>query len=226
METSFAFALILGLVTFAELLVIFFKLRAVDARSKTRADETLREIGRMLDAMGAMRSDFALTRALTTSTPFSMQPRSAALDQPIDLAKMTEVERDRGLTLEMMRPVGLPARAISVNVGAEIVELDADIVARLEALTDDVNAGRAAGTLLAQAIQAGLGQAKEQARDSGNMPVERESDEQTWIIDPSERPARPVDSESEPPKRRANLYPLFRPAVVADVPAPLPPRKR
>lgn len=99
-------------------------------------------------------------------------------------------------------------------------------MARLEALTQDVNSGRAAGAVLEQAIQAGLGEAEEQARPSGDITVERDLDEQTRIPDPSEPSARPVESESAPPERRANLYPLFRPTAAVDVPAPLPPRTR
>jgi hypothetical protein len=67
-----------------------------------------------------------------------------------------------------------------VRIGTEVLELDAETVARIDALTEDLNAGRFDRALFQRVIEAGFDEVSEGARASGEVPVEprdRESDE-------------------------------------------------
>jgi len=83
---------------------------------------------------------------------------------PLDA--MTDSRRSAGLTVAMALPV--VQRQLAVQLGADVVELNAETVARIEALRDDVNAGRLDGSRLHQVIEAGLGVAGDGARESGD----------------------------------------------------------
>jgi hypothetical protein len=75
---------------------------------------------------------------------------------------VTEVERVRP-TVETPPP-------LAVKVGTEVVELDAETIARIDALREDVNAGRTDGRLLQLLIDAGLDKAEQGDRVSGEVP--------------------------------------------------------
>ena len=65
---------------------------------------------------------------------------------------------------------GGSANPLAVKVGTEVVELDADTIARIEALKEDVQAGRTDGHLLQLLIEAGLHKAEHGDRISGEVP--------------------------------------------------------
>jgi hypothetical protein len=113
---------------------------------------------------------------------------------PMPLESMTDSRRTAGLTVAMSLPVierrmvavtreeddeaqarptveVTPSRPLAVKVGAEVVELDAGTVARIEALQEDAKAGRLDGSLLLRVIDAGLSEA-EGPRVSGEAPCE------------------------------------------------------
>ena len=69
--------------------------------------------------------------------------RAGSEPAPIPLDTFTESRRTAGLTVAMELP-----RSLAVQVGGEVIALDADTVARIEALQGDVNAGRVDGALL------------------------------------------------------------------------------
>jgi hypothetical protein len=69
---------------------------------------------------------------------------------------------------------------LAVRIGTEVLELDAETVARIDALAEDLNAGRFDRALLQRVIEAGFDELSEGARVSGEVPVEprdRKSDE-------------------------------------------------
>lgn len=71
---------------------------------------------------------------------------------------------------------------LAVKLGADVVELDAETIARIEALQEDVNVGRIDGRLLQRVIDAGLEQAEHGDRISGEVqrePGGRDPDEPT-----------------------------------------------
>ena len=84
----------------------------------------------------------------------------------VDYVQRTMAAGGEAASSRAEEPTATP-RPLAVHVGAEIVELDADIVARIEALTEDVNAKRVEGPTLARLIQAGLNKVEEEAPDSG-----------------------------------------------------------
>jgi hypothetical protein len=119
------------------------------------------------EQMGAIVQ--ALTRISKGSLPAA--PRSPAPTlAPVELESMTEAQRRQALTIGMVRP-DVP---MAVRVGAEVIELDAETVARIEALQEDVNAGRVDGSLLQRVIDAGLEVVGEGARPSGEHVLARE----------------------------------------------------
>ncbi len=61
-----------------------------------------------------------------------------------------------------------PSRPLAAQIGADVVELDEETVARIEALQDDVNAGRLDGSMLQRVIEAGLDVAGDGAPPSGH----------------------------------------------------------
>ena len=75
---------------------------------------------------------------------------------PIALDQITESQRQRALTVAMKRPLAL-------KVGTEVVELDAETVARIEALTDGVTTGQVDGTMLRRLLDAGINRALSRA---------------------------------------------------------------
>lgn len=106
---------------------------------------------------------------------------------PMRLEAMTDSRRAAGLTVAMKLPVidtrrGLvtwegnvqsrsASQPLSVNVGGEVVDLDADTVARIEALQEYVNAGRHDGTVLQRLVEAGFTVVGEGRRESGDHVV-------------------------------------------------------
>ena len=99
-----------------------------------------------------------------------------------------------GAPLEVMRPGGVPhddaqipppaetRPPLAVKLGAEVVELDAETVARIDALQEDVNVGLVDGRLLQLLIDAGLEKAERGDRISGEVqrePAEDDEDEPT-----------------------------------------------
>lgn len=98
---------------------------------------------------------------------------------------------------------GGPAKAretpspLAVKLGNEVVELDAETIARIDALKEDVNAGRADGHLLQRVIEAGLDKTEQGNRDSGEMQREPEAHE-------ADEPMRdiPADEVMPTPNRK------------------------
>jgi hypothetical protein len=85
-----------------------------------------------------------------------------------------------------------------VKLGAEVVELDAETVARIDASREDVNAGLVDGRLLQLLIDAGLEKAERGDRISGEVqhePEEQDSDEPT-----EDTPADEVPSTQKKPR--------------------------
>lgn len=98
---------------------------------------------------------------VSTAAPARTRQAGSA-PAPIPLDTFTDSRRTAGLTVAMELP-----RPLAVQVGREVVELDADTVARLEALQSDINAGRLDGALLQRVIEAGFDVAADGARESG-----------------------------------------------------------
>ena len=92
--------------------------------------------------------------------------RGGSVAAPIPLDTFTDSRRTAGLTVAMELP-----RSLAVQVGGEVVELDADTVARIEALQGDVKAGRLDGAVLQRVIEAGFEVAGDGAPDSGEHVV-------------------------------------------------------
>lgn len=153
-----------------------------------------RETKRLLENLSALfRKMYEPTlpgrSALVTGAPTNEQQGSTS-SAPVELESMTEPQRRQALTVEMVRPSGFPRSAgsircdaddapmpstveipppLAVKVGAEIIELDAEIVARIEALREDVNAGETAGDLLQRLIEADFTRAEQGDRISGEV---------------------------------------------------------
>ncbi len=89
--------------------------------------------------------------------------RAGSAPAPIPLDTFTDSRRAARLTVAMELP-----RSLTVQMGGEVVELDADTVARIEALQGDVNAGRLDGALLQRVIEAGFDVAGDGAPESGD----------------------------------------------------------
>lgn len=82
----------------------------------------------------------------------------------------SEPQHRQTLTIEMVRPTPEPPQLLAVNIGTEIVELDAETIARIDALKENVNAGRTNGRLVQLLIEAGLAKAEHGDRASGEVP--------------------------------------------------------
>lgn len=190
MESLFALSLfvVLALALVGVLLIL-------DARGERKAlraalDAMQRRAQGQDEQLGAIAQ--ALTRVSRGQLP--TVPRSPApAPAPVELGSMTEAQRRQALTIEMVRP-DLP---MAVRVGAEVIELDAETVARIEALQEDVNAGRVDGSLLQRVIDAGLEVVGEGAPPSGEHALAQEdmgSDgEEPRITDPGdEAPVTPT----------------------------------
>jgi hypothetical protein len=144
----------------------------LDARGERKA------LRAALDAMqrraqGQDEQMGAIAQALTRISKGQLPPaprRPAPASAPVELGSMTEAQRRQALTVEMVRPE-LPMAA---RVGAEVIELDAETVARIEALQEDVNAGRVDGSLLQRVIDAGLEVVGEGAPPPGEHVLARE----------------------------------------------------
>jgi hypothetical protein len=105
----------------------------------------------------------------SAAMPPAWARHGGAAPAPMALDTMTDSRRSAGLTIAMARPE--VQRQLAVQIGAEIVALDAETVARIEALREDVNAGRLDGSTLQRVIEAGLGVAVDGVRESGDHGV-------------------------------------------------------
>jgi len=83
---------------------------------------------------------------------------------------MTEPQRRQALTIEMVRPTIETPRPLAVKLGTEVIELDPETIARIEAVQEAVAAGRDEGHLLQLLIEAGLDNAEQGGRISGEVP--------------------------------------------------------
>lgn len=161
-----------------------------------------RETKRLLENLSALfhrlyGATVPESSALVAEAPAKTR-RGGMTSAPVELESMTEPQRRQALTVEMVRP-GVPVpttveipQPLAVKLGAEIVELDAETLARIEALTEDVNAGRIAGDLLQRAISAGLDKAEQGDRISGEVrrePEDRDSNEPTQNTPADEMPS-------------------------------------
>jgi len=138
-------------------LVLVHMLFILDARRESRAVRA---------AIAAVRYDALAQEELTRIHGQDIKHISAGrlphvsheepAPAPIALDQITESQRQRALTVAMKRPLAL-------KVGNEVVELDAETVARIEALTDGVNAGQLDGTMLRHLLDAGINRALNRA---------------------------------------------------------------
>jgi hypothetical protein len=133
-----------------------------------------RETKRLLEHLAALFNTRveATPPGPSAPVPASLaQPRQgSSAPAPITLESLTEPQRRQALTIEMVRPTSEPPQPLAVNVGTEIVELDAETIARIEALKEDVNAGRTDGRLVQLLLEAGLAKAEHGDRASGEAP--------------------------------------------------------
>ena len=165
MEGLFALSLFVVLV-----LVLVCVLLALDARGERKA------LRAALDAMqrraqGQDEQIGNLARALTRVSTGQLRagPRNPVpAPAPVELESMTEPQRRQSLPVESTQP-------LAVKVGTEVVELDAETIARIDALKEDVNAGRKDGRLLQLVIEAGLDKAEQGDRVSGEVQREPEA---------------------------------------------------
>jgi hypothetical protein len=194
MEGLFALSLFVMLV-----LVLVCVLLALDARGERKALRVA------LDAMqrraqGQDEQIGTLVRALTqvSTGQLPTEPRTPVpAPAGVELESMTEPQGRQALTIDMVRPTVETPQPLAVKVGAEVVELDAETIARIEALKEDVNAGRTDGHLLQLLIEAGLDKAEQGDRVSGEVPREPEahdSDEPT--------PDTPADEVTPTPPKK------------------------
>lgn len=149
---------ILYALSVAVFVVLFATLVFLVLRARSKNDKSLRELH---DAVDLLRGELERASPLRAHLP-ALQRREAPrvkIEQPL-----------------------------VVKVGDEVIELDADTVARIEALTEDVTAGRIDSTMLRRLIDAGLHKAREAAPPSGEKEEDKEDKE-----------PRDTDESDEPP---------------------------
>ena len=130
--------------------VLFFLIRREIRVASVDLGEQVSQVRAQLTEIGKIAGD-----AATAST------------SAVDYVRRNMTPRPEETPARAKNPPVATSRLLAVQVGAEVVELDADIVARIEALTEDVNAKRLEGSMLEQVIQAGLQKVEEEAPDSG-----------------------------------------------------------
>lgn len=145
-----------------------------------------RETKRLLENLSALFNKIYGTTSPGLRAGVSESPARArqggAPPAPVEVTRMTEPQWRQALTVERVRPAVETPSPLAVKVGTEVVELDAETIARIEALKEDVNAGRTDGRLLQRVIEAGLDKAEQGDRVSGEMqrePEAHDSDEPT-----------------------------------------------
>lgn len=105
-------------------------------------------------------------------------------------AQLTEVGRLAGAAA--VASSSAKPRSLAVRMGSEVVELDADIVARIDALTEDVHARRIEAPTLERLIQAGFAKVEEEAPDSGERGVSDSEEEEEEADDDSSEEITPT----------------------------------
>jgi hypothetical protein len=165
---------ILYALSMAVFVVLFATLVFVVLRARSKNEKSLRELH---DAVALLRGE------LERASPLRAHVPAGNVTEP---AKRTEPQRREALRVEIVQP-------LVVKVGDEVVELDAETVARIEALTEDVTAGRIDSTMLRRLIDAGLHKVGKAAPPSGK-DEEDEEDEEPRDTDESDEPP------STPPK--------------------------
>jgi len=155
-----------------------------------------RETKRLLENLSTLFHKRCGARSPGTSAGVTAFPAKArqggSAPAPVELKSRTEPQRRQALTIEMVRPTVETPNPLAVKVGTEVVELDAETIARIEALKEDVNAGRTDGHLLQLLIEAGLDKAELGDRVSGEVPREPEADD-------SDEPTRDTPANDAPP---------------------------
>ncbi len=165
MEGLFALSLFVVLV-----LVLVCVLLALDARGERKVlraalDAMQRRAQGQDEQIGTLAR--ALTRISTGQLPAG--PRNPVpAPASVELESMNEPQRRQSLPVETPSP-------LAVKLGTEVVELDAETIARIEALKEDVNAGRTDGHLLQRVIEAGLDKTEQGNRVSGEVQREPEA---------------------------------------------------
>jgi hypothetical protein len=138
-----------------------------------------RETKRLLENLSAVFNKMVGTTSPGPSAAVTASPakarRGGAPPAPVELESMTEPQRRQALTVEMVRPTVETPRPLAVKLGTEVVELDAETIARIEALKEDVNAERTDGRLLQRVIEAGLDQTEQGDRVSREVQREPEA---------------------------------------------------
>jgi hypothetical protein len=199
----FAVQVTLSLITLAIGVLSFVWVRS-SAREGRETKRLLENLSALFNRLyGATNAE---SSALVAEAPAKTR-RGGVTPAPVELESMTEPQRRQALTIEMVRP-GVPVPTTSesspplaVKLGAEIVELDAETIARIEALAGDVNAGRMAGDLLQRVIDAGLANAERGDRISGEVrrePRAGDSDEHAPGRHGEERPTEETPGDTIP----------------------------
>lgn len=218
------FVIIVQVVLSLALLIALFVTLVWLRSSAKDGKETQRLIQKLSTAFYQGHGDKYPDPATAALAP--VNARQGGVDAPpISLRSMTDTQRTAGLTVAMKLPtierrvvsvtrdddevhtrstthVDTPV-TLSVKTGDEVVNLDADTVARIESLRDDVNAGRLDGTLLQRVISAGFTAAGEGARASGEVTrSDRESDEEfTRVMGQGDRATTPDPIDVAPVTR-------------------------
>jgi len=118
---------------------------------------------------------------------------ASASSSALDYVRQNMVPRMESAPPRAEPPPVATSRPIAVHVGAEVVELDADIVARIEALTEDFNEERVERSMLERLIQAGLQKVEDQAPDSGARGNDTSAEGMNDNSSADTTPTSPVD---------------------------------
>lgn len=159
--------------------VLFFLIRREIRVARVDINEQVSQVRAQLTEVGKLAGAAAI--ASTSAVDYvqrNMAPRGEAGPPP---------------------PTATP-RPLAVQMGTEVVELDADIVARIEALTEDVNAKRVEDPTLARLIQAGLNKVEEEAPESGERGNDDSAEEMNGDSSADTTPLAPVDPTKLPPR--------------------------
>lgn len=168
---------ILYALSVAFFVVLFAALGFIVLRIRSKSEKSLRELH---DAVDLLRGKLESA---------SLQSAHVVAGEVTGGAQRAAPQRREALRVKIEQP-------LVVKVGDEVVELDADTVARIEALTEDVTAGRIDSTMLRRLIDAGLHKVGE-----APPPGEKGEDEDEDEEDEGSRDAGESDEPpSTPPK--------------------------
>lgn len=164
---------ILYALSMAVFVVLFTTLVFVVLRARSKNEKCLRELH---EAVALLRGE------IESASPHRANVPAGNVTEP---AQRAELQRREAPAVKIVQP-------LVVKVGDEVVELDAETVARIEALTEDVTAGRIDSTMLRRMIDAGLHEVVEAGPPLGENEQEEEDEEPRDTDEPDEPPSTPT----------------------------------